>query len=152
MNKQEIEQEIRETREKLEALEARLKEPEKWKPMGGDWRAVSTTLGLEAAHDPAIHRDEKYYRAQSQEACVRLANHLETQALLWQLAESLNDGWVPDWEDANQLKFEVFYDHKHQDWSLEGWLVIDHGLPVFKNRSTAEKARQILNKQGVIDL
>lgn len=48
-------------------------------------------------------RDKNLFpKKEEAEACVALAQ-------LCQLRDRYNDGWKPDWEDENEVKFNIFY-------------------------------------------
>lgn len=143
MKKQEIQDEIKKARENLERLEAKLKEPEKFEFQSGNYR-FSTTSWFEVSYDPIIKREEIVARTQKKEDCERLAKHLKNAAIIWQVAEFVNDGWVRD-SKVVYGAVEVYYNYYTSkfDWCLAA----DIDAAIFKNIESGKKACEILNNQ-----
>ncbi|MCW8960166.1 MAG: hypothetical protein OQK29_01300 [Ignavibacteriaceae bacterium] len=142
MNKQEIQNEIKETREKLEALEAKLKEPEKWVEKGG-YYYVRTEYG---DFEISGCEGQTILHCKTKKEAKDLASHLKRQAILWQLANELNDGWEPDWCDEEQDKAFIYYSHQRKKWYYSSYRGAEEASPSF-NPEIAEKACEILNNQ-----
>lgn len=152
MNKDEIRQQIKEARERhnkeLKALEAKLNEPEKWEPKGGDYRVrlVSYT-DFEVISNDVGSAIEKKYRAKTFSEAKDLAAHLKRQAILWQLANDLNYGWEPDWDNQKWDKFYLYFDHDYNCWGCNEKVHCEIPTVYFKDYETAKKACEILNNQ-----
>jgi hypothetical protein len=143
MNKQEIQNEIKETRQKLEQLEQRLNEPEKFKFQGGDYR-FTAACDFSVIFDQDIDNPELPARTQTREDGERLAKYLKNQAIIWQVAEHVNGGWVRS-NFFNDEAYEVFYNEILQEFCKCG--AERSQLGIFKNRAAALKACDILNSQ-----
>lgn len=141
MNKQEIQDEIKGTRQKLERLEAKLNEPEKFEFQGGGW---SVYTNVDKGFSVAMVDRPIHLQCDTHESCKRLAKHLNNSAIIWQVAEHVNDGWTRE-SGCISESCEVFYNtnFKAFDWDLVRYA--EHGI--FKNKEAAEKACEILNNQ-----
>ena len=148
MNKKEIQKQIEEVRKRhsaeLKALEAKLNEPEKWEPKGGVYYVGSNCgdfLGVLQSDDvtPLNCKTEKEGKD--------LASHLKRQAILWQLANDLNDGWEPDFGDSYHGGKEIFYNYSSREWQHNGCGGVSMPYVIFKDSGKAAKACEILNNQ-----
>lgn len=150
MNKQEIQDELQRHLQAVEKLQAKLKEPEKWKPKGGDFIVFmgGATGGFYEMHDKDMDSDKGLNRAKTEAEAEALAQHLTNQAILWQLANDLNDGWVADWSNQREAKFQFSFDHQSKTWSFRKFYISNFQSLVF-NKESAEKAIEILNNQDI---
>ena len=147
MNKKQIKDEIAETRKRLQALEAKLQEPEKWQPKGlGQEFLFCPRDGVIRSADEMFD-SEAPFRNKNFEEAKALAKYLKNQALLWQLANELNEGWVPDWGDGAENKFSVYFRNQLDEWIWHCHQQNDFMIPVFKNSLVANVACDILNNQ-----
>ena len=64
-------------------------------------------------------------------------------------ANFVNEGWKPDWENANQVKYYlIFCDGKFRPhWANE----VSQGVPTFKSRESALRAVEIFRFNGDYD-
>lgn len=143
MNKQEIQNEIKETRQKLEQLEQRLNEPEKFQFQGGEF--VFTPYSIDHVHcDDKIIAHKIVFRAKSRQDCKRLAKHLKNQAIIWQVAERVNNGWIRS-GGVNEGAYEVFQRAEFDKFSFAAARMSGNGI--FRDKEAAKKACDILNNQ-----
>ena len=142
MNKQEIQNEIKKARENLERLEAKLKEPEKFKFQGGDWIFARSNDNY-ICTDPSIKITELPFRTKTIKDCERLAKHLKNAAIMWQVAESVNDGWTRESGDTSDSCHVAYSNGVGFDW----WFNEYATCFIFKNNEAAKKACEILNNQ-----
>lgn len=71
---------------------------------------------------------------------------LKARAAILDHADEVNEGWVPDWSDDEDIKYCVYYDHSirclstyDNVWSQE---------PVIVNYKSREAAQDAINKVG----
>lgn len=153
MNKQEIRQQIQEIKARhhaeLSALEAKLNEPEKWEPKGGEYRVRTVSDGhvFDSGFDGDVLSGELMIRTQTEKEGKDLASHLKRQAILWQLANDLNEGWEPDWSDGKWGKWCVYFEHHENHWDWNEKASCEVPTVYFKDEETAKKACEILNSQ-----
>lgn len=124
MTKDEIRQEIKDARKRhsaeLKALEAKLNEPEMWEP--------------------------KPYIALSAKEQGEFRRHKDRQGMLWKLANDLNKGWMPDWDDTSETKYDLYFHLDEGEWKTCEITAIKVTNPVFTYES-GNKACEILNNQ-----
>ena len=143
MNKQEIQNEIKKARENLERLEAKLKEPEKFEFQGGDWIFARSNSDYTYI-DPSMKIIELPFRTKTKEDCQRLAKHLKNASIMWQVAESVNDGWTRENGDIDD-SCEVYCHYELKKFIP--YKAPNSSQAIFKNKEAAKKACEILNNQ-----
>jgi len=126
---------------------AQTKNDEKWQPKSGNFY-ISSTGGV-------------YFRNDSSSLETGFGNRFETEAeakkaskvyrkfhRLYKLAEELNEGWEPNWNDLSQPKYRLVYDCRGENFFIS---VAHTGRQVcgivFKSEEAAEKAIKILEQE-----
>jgi len=66
------------------------------------------------------------------------------------IANVLNDGWEPDWDNDTEFKYVVRYDYDDDDFIVFSATVISSSPIYFKDEKTAQKAIQIGKEQWLI--
>jgi len=136
---EDIQKEIAKAQETLNQLQKKLDEEKnkKWEPKGGDWyvnhknsRAAGLEFETSSSADKASAAYRRYHR-------------------LYKLAEELNEGWEPDWEETDQ-KFYIYYDHgsKKYDYCYHNSHQTVGGV-YFKDVNTTKKALEIIKNGGL---
>lgn len=72
---------------------------------------------------------------------------LVTFRKLLEVADYLNDGWKPDWNDVNQIKYYILYNHERNIFEIEYCRYINSELVYFSSRENAEKAIEIIREE-----
>jgi ribosomal protein S8 len=69
---------------------------------------------------------------------------------LMNVAKYLNDGWQPDWENMNEIKYTIAYDHEN-DRIIFNLTSISYnwGIVYFKSEELAKQAIEILGKETI---
>ena len=78
------------------------------------------------------------------------ANHflkLVTFRKLLEVADYLNGDWKPDWNDVNQLKHFISYNHRDKTLDIFSRHYLDSGRIYFSSRENAEKAIDIIGEE-----
>lgn len=144
------EQSIAELQKQLDELKTSLekKDPEEllWKPKAGenyyyyvdgcnkavlDWSDRSTNYNL---------RQEANNIFQTKEAAEKHSRRLKLINKLFRLADALNDGWVPDWDDEDQEKYNLWLDPYTNKFCVFSHRLNKVGVPYFKSYESAERA------------
>ena len=80
--------------------------PKKWEDLGGvNGFYINAQSDINPYYDSEIKGTTSkniFPTKEEAEACIALAQ-------LCQLRDRYNDGWKPDWEDENEVKFNIFY-------------------------------------------
>lgn len=151
MNKQELQDELSRHLKAVEELQAKLKEPDNWEPEGGDWMVTSdhNNKFVVDFSDSTLHEfRNNSMRNQTKSKAKELAQHLTNQAILWQLANSLNGDWIPDWSSVSQNKGFVYYCRSGNTWEFCSATVSNETSPTF-SVDACKKAIEILNNQDI---
>jgi hypothetical protein len=79
---------------------------------------------------------------------LKLADFLQEQSTLHQLAQEINDGWEPDWNDSDQEKFTIYYHNvlNKYEWSKH---YCHNNLAATFSRTARDKAIAMLNNGEV---
>ena len=78
------------------------------------------------------------------------AGHLSkllTFRKLLEVADYLNGDWKPDWNDVNQLKHFISYNHRDKTLDIFSRHYLDSGRIYFSSRENAEKAIEIIGEE-----
>lgn len=86
---------------------------------------------------------ERYKKGACFETKEEAEQHLKEQRLIFKIkkwAKIHNDGWVPDWSDIYQAKFNIFYDHYRKGlyFSFNNSTSTIDKLPYFKSKEIAQ--------------
>lgn len=68
---------------------------------------------------------------------------------LLNVAEYLNDGWKPNWENRSQQKYVIVYDRSCKELAFMTITNLCYGQVVFKDNESARKAIGILGEDEV---
>ena len=118
-----------------------------WEPKGGEWFIdfFGQVRHASSTGDYRLFGSE----FQTEEEAERASKFVSRQLWMFHLAEELNDGWVPDWEDKYQLKVCLRFSH-----DIERWVMYVSGCEkyetVYFSREAAEKAVELLNSGKVV--
>jgi hypothetical protein len=86
------------------------------------------------------------------EIAERWIKKINAQLKLRLIAEHLNKGWEPDWENENEIKYSISFNmKKSKEIFIVHHLEYDEGKIYFKSEELAKKAREIMDDQ-VYDL
>lgn len=123
----------------------------RWKPGGYERYWTVNASGGVTWHTYTHHSVDKWRYSQrnvfrtKKEAEQHLAV-LKARAAILDHADEVNEGWVPDWSDDEDIKYCVYYDHSirclstyDNVWSQE---------PVIVNYKSREAAQDAINKVG----
>lgn len=67
---------------------------------------------------------------------------------LYKLAEDLNDGWEPNWDDVQVEKISLYYNHLKKTLTCCSTYVVGNVCDIyFKDKETARKAIEILRNE-----
>ena len=66
---------------------------------------------------------------------------------LLEVADYLNDGWKPDWNDMNQSKYFISYNHRNKTLDIFSRHYLDSGRIYFSSRENTEKAIEIIGEE-----
>ena len=75
-----------------------------------------------------------------QQKCITFRKLLE-------VADYLNGDWKPDWNDGNQYKYFILYNHEKNKFFIENHWYVNQGIACFSSRENAEKAIEIIGKE-----
>ena len=86
-----------------------------------------------------------YNTFESQEECQKWAKYINALMKLRLIANHLNQGWVPDWNDGAQEKISLYNEYAKNEITVAGCYLVQSGHPVyFKTKELAEKARDMM--------
>ena len=66
---------------------------------------------------------------------------------LMNVAYYLNDGWEPDWNDANQTKYFIYYNNNDKVFKIDVNTYFNNGVVYFKSKELAKQAIEILGEE-----
>ena len=66
---------------------------------------------------------------------------------LLEVADYLNGNWKPDWNDVNQIKYYILYNHERNIFEIEHRRCINSELVYFSSIENAKKAIKIIGKE-----
>jgi hypothetical protein len=123
--------------------------PEKWEPKHiGNGYSVSSNLNVIAncnnSYTPAINLFPSPMSAGN--ACNNITSYL--RQLAW-LREN-DDGWFAEWDNTNQLKYQVTYNHREKAWVRLYTTGLQDIAGVYMSKSNADKLLDLLNS-GIVE-
>jgi hypothetical protein len=68
---------------------------------------------------------------------------------LMNVAHYLNDGWEPDWENANICKYHLYYTYPHKKILVDYNLSFQTSNVYFKSEELAKQAVEILGEETI---
>lgn len=148
MNKQEAQARIEAAERELAAAKEALKEVEELKPWvaaGYSWRRCKATPGV-------YEVDYGYYtcsfpgHSRSETQAERRSDLDRANDLLWGLKMALEPDWEPDWNDPQQDKNVVYYEHNNNMWSYNRDFRFEALGAVYFSSNNTHKVVDYLNK------
>ena len=68
---------------------------------------------------------------------------------LMNVANYLNNGWKPDWDDHTQLKYSIYCNTSDKTLVIDHNTYFNYGLVYFKSKELAEQAIEILGEETI---
>lgn len=65
------------------------------------------------------------------------------------VAHYLNDGWEPDWEDVNEHKYFLYYNHENKKIAIDCNCITQKSSVYFKSEKLTEQAIEILGEETI---
>jgi hypothetical protein len=119
--------------------------PFKWEPKGGSYH-VSCYDHVHSTNDISESATNFGSRFETREAAEKASKVYRKFHRLYKLAEELNEGWIPNWDDDLQPKFAIAQRKgKYLCNQINIIEFIDHIY--FKSEEAAEKAIKILEQE-----
>jgi len=78
----------------------------------------------------------------------KYGNKVETLVRLLAVADYVNEGWEPDWEDINETKFRICYDTHEKRWFRSCSTCVVCSPAWFKSPEARDKAIEIFRHNG----
>lgn len=126
MNKEQLQQQIEDMKNKLVEMEAELNKPEEvinyWKPKQGDTLYYVTYSGnINTSYNSKVN--EKIYRVfKTKEEAERYAEYVKAEETLKRVIAEANEGWLPGWNGSvknynirlynNNIDYTYYYTSK----------------------------------------
>jgi hypothetical protein len=90
---------------------------------------------------------KKWNQFQTKEEAEMIANRFRAYLKLRRIAEILNNGWEPDWNDTSELKYYVFFNCFEEAFTVS-WQdsFIDISRIYFQTRELAQKALGLMGE------
>ena len=140
---------------KPEVVEEPKKEYKRWRAEEGDvFYTVYThgTIGEEGEYSE--HADDMKYAMgnyfETKEEAEAHKEKLLAQQEFEDLVMKYNEGWEADWEDNNQAKFFLRYNHEAKNWFSANSSTVQDTRQVYMSKKTAQKIlenhQELLNK------
>ena len=123
--------------------------PEKWEPKYSiDGYFIASNLSIIPtsynSNIPAINTFPSLMLAGN--ACNNITSYL--RQLAW-LREN-DDGWFADWDNRDQLKYQVTYNHREKVWVRLYTTGLQDIAGVYMSKSNADKLLDLLNS-GIVE-
>jgi hypothetical protein len=121
----------------------------KWEIPGGDYYLDIDNVINKG--DSSIGTKLAGREFKTQEAAIKAKIHYTNVSILFHLAEYLNDGWEPNWDDELQEKYGLMYNH-----NIDSWVKTVNNFcqapAAYFSYEAANKALKILNNEELIML
>lgn len=147
MNKENLQKQIEEMKNKLADMEAELNKPEVvinyWQPKEGNMYYDVTNLGSvgSSCYAQNYHKDKVRYRVfKTRKEAEKYAEYVKAEETLRRVIAEANEGWLPDWH-GKEAKYVIGFVFKPKYIKVLSY-VEDKVFPNFmyiKSRELAEK-------------
>lgn len=157
MNKEQAKKQIEELKAKLKELEDNIKPNDnplayERKPYGKIYHTIGAVGGVyhavETAHDADYERFAYGNYKQTFGQAKRHDEYTRTLNRLLCIADELNEGWKPNWDDSEgEKKWYIYYDHPLRDFSVWRCAHASENRVYFKTKELAEAAIKRLDER-----
>ena len=137
------------TAEKIEELEKQLEElkqeilnQEKWTPPAGNFGLYSDGFLNKDPSEKGFQMFGTEFKTESDG--MRAQRDFKFFHWLWHLANELNEGWEPDWNDSTQEKYNVYRDLGN--FRIRIFTTYNFGIPCFKSQWSAHRAIDVIKQ------
>ena len=134
---------IKERIEQLEKELAGLKDYSKkqWHPKGGEW--VASTMGVYSQGGDQEFK-ESGLSFETEKHAEKAVKDFRRYRRLYHLALELNDGWEPDWDNANEGKYSIITNEKGRYFIATEHRFLWMTNVAFKSFKVAEEALRLI--------
>ena len=126
MNKEALAQQIKDMETKLAEMKAELENPEPvinyWQPKHGQehWYVnIYGNIQKNFTADPGLLEKGHYRVFKTEEEANKYADYVKAEEALKKEIATLNEGWVPDWENREQTKYSFSLITKNERIPIE---------------------------------
>ena len=144
-----LEQQLKATQEQISKLQEEIEREKSltFEPFrGGYVVGLSSVIERDCYRDSDIVSDSFQYW-QTEDQAERYLKARTLHAKLFQMAEHFNEGWEPVWLNASQSKFIIYYHPRSRTYRMQEKWTEDMFSPAFKDKETAQKVIDILNRE-----
>lgn len=133
-------------------MQKKQEEPKPWKPERGErYFYVYSTLETVRYLNQGGSIDDKLIKAgncfSTKERAEQVADKMQLLLRLEQLHDMFCPDYVPDWNNGDELKFCLGYDHADDCWFVYCFNATQYPTVYFDTEENAKKAAEILNKE-----
>lgn len=123
-----------------------------WKPeVEEGYFYIGNTLGIGEYFNGGDYIDDKLITAgncfRTKERAEQVTEKMRLLLRLEQLHDMLCPDYVPDWNNGDELKFCLGYDHADDCWFVYCFNATQYPTVYFDTEENAQKAAEILNKE-----
>lgn len=119
----------------------------KWEPTGGDY-CILKDFSVALVNNNCTYPKHMTYETQEQAEQAAKAIRSYARQLAW--LEENSDGWKPDWKDASEHKYYIYYDEKTNDYNINSNQVYNSLNTIYMSRKNVDKLCQLLN-DGIVE-
>lgn len=146
----ELEQQLKATQEQINKLQEEIEREKSltFEPFRGCYAVdvYGDILSNYKGKSDEVANAYQYWKTKEQAGRYLKARTFHSK--LFQMAEHFNEGWEPDWEDASQIKFIIYYHLRSRTYRMQERWTDDMLSPAFKDKETVKKVIDILNREG----
>lgn len=110
---------------------------------------ITETLDKYQATDDIRYELGNYFKTKDE--AIEYRTYLETKMKLKMLAKRLNKGKLMDWQDDNQQKYYLFFNHEREEISMERNQIYQHPTIYCLSSNFRNIAISEIGKQALID-
>ena len=77
----------------------------------------------------------------------KIGNKLNAYLKLWHIAQYLNEGWNPDWNNPEEVKYTIEFCHNL--FEIDGYVWTKYFNLYFKSKELAEKAIEMMGEKSL---
>lgn len=150
MNKEQAQKQIKELKAKVEELEDTINHRDRQlayqrKKIGTTYFYVGATAESFITYENGDNTDSKRFNCgnykQTREQAERHAERRRTLDRLLCIADELNEGWEPNWDDSEEYKWHIHYDHRYSlSFRVNSNRSCSENKVYFKTEEMAEEA------------
>lgn len=113
--------------------------------------AYNSCVEADSQKEYSLKDSEHYNHFENEKDAIMIAKKQDAEKKLYHIAKHLNKGWMPDWNNFQQEKWKLNYDHARKEYICFDRSAVDDAVVHFKSKNMLLDIIRLMGKQSLKD-